>query len=345
MRKWKNIKANICLLLLFTIAAKASKVNAQTDSLILINKDVIVGELKSLDKGVVTIETDYSKSDFTIEWKKVKEIYSKTSFIITLKDARRINGFFHSIDSTGKIAITTTDSQQVLAALDDVVYLKGLKSAFWSRVHANVDLGISITKANNLRQYSMRSAIGYLADKWLLDVYYNDTRSRQDSIEATKRTEAGVTFNYFLPNDWFLVGAISTLSNTEQLLKLRFTGKTGAGKYIVHTNKSYFGVGAGLSVNNETFTNGTPKRTSLEGYMGTEVNLFDIGDFALLSNLYVYPSFTEKGRWRYDFKLDTKYDLPLDLYVKLGVTINYDNRPAGGSKTDYVYVFGIGWEL
>jgi hypothetical protein len=118
------------------------------------------------------------------------------------------------------------------------------------------------------------------------------------------------------------------------------------GKYIVHTNRSYFSVGAGLSLNNESFTNKTSSRTSLEGYLGTEVNLFDIGDFNLLSNLYVYPSFTESGRWRTDFKLDAKYDLPLDFYIKFGITVNYDNKPAeAGKETDYVYVFSVGWEL
>ena len=40
---------------------------SQHDSLILKNKDVIVGEIKSLDKGIVTIETDYSKTDFTMD--------------------------------------------------------------------------------------------------------------------------------------------------------------------------------------------------------------------------------------------------------------------------------------
>lgn len=319
---------------------------AQHDSLILKNGDVVVGELKSLDKGVVTIETDYSKSDFTIEWSGIKEIYSKTRFLITLKNGDRINGVFHSVDGGNKINIIDEQGKQVETTLDDIVYLKGLKGDFWSRTHASIDMGFSITKANNLKQYSMRSSVGYLADKWLAEVHYDDTRSSQDSVAETKRTESGASFTYFLPRDWYAVASISTLSNTEQALKLRFTSKAGVGKYIVHTNRSYFGVGAGLSLNNESFTNGTPKRTSLEGYIGTEVNLFDIGDFSLLSNLYVYPSFTESGRWRTDFKLDTKYDLPLDFYIKFGITLNYDNQPAvTGKETDYVYVFSVGWEL
>jgi len=319
---------------------------SQHDSLILKNKNVIVGEIKSLDKGVLTIETDYSKTDFTIEWSGIKEIYSNTRFLVTLKNGNRINGTFHSQDGGQKVIITDASGKQTETAIENIVYLKGLKSSFWSRMHANVDLGFSITKANNLKQLNTRSAVGYLADKWLLDIYYNDTRSKQDSIASTRRTESGITYTYFLPKDWFAQAAFATLSNTEQALKLRLTGRLGAGKYLVHTNKSYFGLGAGVSLLNEKFSNGTDERSSTEGFAGTELNLFDIGDFSLLSSLYVYRSFTESGRWRADFKLDTKYDLPLDFYVKFGITLNYDNRPAVvGKETDYVYVFSVGWEL
>jgi len=331
----------IAFLIVSTISAFSQK-----DSLILKNNDVIVGEIKALDKGVLTIETDYSKSDFTVEWSGIKEIYSNTRFLVTLKNGDRINGTFRSLDGGNKIVITDPEGKQTETTFESIVYLKGLKSTFWSRVHASVDLGVSITKANNLRQYNMRSAVGYLADKWLLDIYYNDTRSKQDSVEATKRTESGITYTYFLPKDWFALAAFTTLSNTEQALKLRLTGKLGAGKYLVHSNKSYLGLSAGVSLLNETFTNGTDSRSSTEAFAGTEVNLFDIGDFGLLSKLYVYSSFTESGRWRADFNLDTKYDLPLDFYVKFGVTLNYDNRPAVvGKETDYVYVFSVGWHL
>ena len=318
--------------------------DAQKDSLILKNKDVIVGEIKSLDKGVITIETDYSKSDFTIEWSGIKEIYSITPFLITLKNGERITGTFQSVDTT--VMIKSEDGKQINTVVDDIVYLKGLKSNFWGRVHASVDAGLSITKANNLKQYNVRSAVGYLADRWLVELYYDDLRTNQDSVAETKRTEAGGSFTYFLPRDWYLIGAVTTLANTEQDLKQRLTAKAGIGKYFIHTNKSYWGVSAGIASNNETFTNGKEKRNSAEGYFGSELNLFDIGDFSLLTNAYAYPNLTESGRWRVDFKLDSKYDLPKDFYIKFGITVNYDNRPAeAGKETDYVYVFAVGWEL
>jgi len=339
MRFNKNLLISFCLLL--GIVAQAQK-----DSLILKNGDVIVGEIKSMDKGVLTIETDYSKKDFTVEWSGIKEIFSKSHFLVTLKNGQRINGTVESAEAGKKIIINGDDGSKTETTLEEMVYLKGLKSDFWSRAHASIDLGLSFTKANNLKQFNARSNLGYMADKWQLDLFYDDTRSSQDSVAETKRTEGGITGKYFLQKDWYLAASLNFLSNTEQALNLRTTGKLGVGKYLVHTNKQYWGLGAGLSLNNESFTNGTASRSSLEGYFGSELNLFDIGDLSLLSSIWAYPSFTESGRWRTDFNFDAKYDLPLDFYIKLGFTLNYDNRPAvKGKETDYVLVFSIGWEL
>ena len=339
MRCKKNLLISFCMLL--GIATQAQK-----DSLVLKNGDVIVGEIKSMDKGVLTIETDYSKNDFTVEWSGIKEIYSKSHFLVTLKNGQRINGTVESAEAGKKIIINGDDGSKTETTLDEMVYLKGLKSDFWSRAYASIDVGLSFTKANNLKQYNVRSKFGYLADKWQFDLFYDDTRSSQDSVAETKRTEGGVAGKYFLQKDWYLAASVNFLSNTEQALNLRTTGKLGIGKYLVHTNKQYWGLGTGLSFNNESFTNGTAGRSSLEGYFGSELNLFDIGDLSLLSNIWVYPSFTENGRWRTDFIFDAKYDLPLDFYIKVGFTLNYDNRPAvKGKETDYVLAFSVGWEL
>ena len=320
--------------------------SAQHDSLILKNGDVIVGELKSMDKGVLTIETPYSKNDFTVEWDKLKKIYSKSYFLISLTDGQRFNGSFQSVGTKDTVQIHSADGGDVNVRMQNIVYLKGLKSDFWSRLTASIDVGLSLTKANNLHQLNMSTNATYLADKWQLNFYYNDLRSKQDSIALTRRTDFGPTFKYFLQNDWFLNTSLTFLSNTEQALNLRTTGKAGAGKYLVHTNKKYFGLGGGLSFNNESFTNETPGRSSLEGYAGFELNLFDLENLDLLSDLYVYPSLTESGRWRSDFSLDLKYDLPLDFYIKLGTSVNFDNRPAiKGNEFDYVTSFSIGWDF
>lgn len=331
----------VFIVLLFYMA----NVNAQTDSLVLKNGNIIVGEIKSMDKGVLTIETNYSDKDFAIEWSGVKEIYTKSIFLITLSDGRRMNGSVQSIEAGTKVSIVSTTGEKIESSITDIVFLKGVKSNFWSRFSANIDVGLSVTKANNLTQLSANTRAGYLADKWQAEAYYNMLNSSQDSVETTKRIDGGLSYKYFLQRDWYLATSLNFLSNTEQALRLRTTGKLGGGKFLTHTNRQYWAAGAGLSFNNESFSNGDPKRNSLEAYGGSELNLFDIGDLNLLSSFYAYPSLTESGRWRTDFKFDAKYDLPLDFYIKLNLTWNYDNRPAiAGNQHDYVLAFSFGWE-
>src|SRR6187455_2877008 len=143
MRFNKNLLISFCML--SGIASQAQK-----DSLVLKNGDVIAGEIKSMDKGVLTIETDYSKKDFTVEWSGIKEIYSKSHFLVTLKNGQRINGTVESAEAGKKIIINGDDGSKTETTLEEMVYLKGLKSDFWSRVHASIDAGLSFTKANNL---------------------------------------------------------------------------------------------------------------------------------------------------------------------------------------------------
>ena len=334
------------LSLFFLFLLFSGKVWAQQDSLVMKNGDVIEGTIKSMDKGVVIIGTPYSKSDFTIKWSGVSEIYSKNVFLVNLTDGRKINGVLQSIQGGQKVMIVGANDQKMEVALNDIVYLKGLKSGFWSRVKASIDAGLSFSKANNLQQTTINSSIGYTADKWLLDFYYTMVQSSQENVETTKRIDAGVSYKYSLPKDWFLAASATFLANTEQALKLRSIGKAGAGNYLVHTNSSYWAVSGGLSFNNESFTNGTEGRNSLEAYAGSELNLFDIGDLSLYNSVYAYPSLTEADRWRLDFKIDLKYSLPLDFYIKAGLTFNYDNKPAViGSETDYVLFFTVGWHL
>ena len=319
---------------------------AQQDSLVLKNGNTIVGEIKSLESGVLIMETDYSESDFSIKWDAIKEIFSKNRFLITTIDGRRLNGSFQSTGDGTKVRIETDEGGQLETSFEEIVSLIGVKSDFWSRASASIDLGLSLTKANSLRQFAVRSDVGYLADRWQLNFFYDDLRSDQDDVEQTRRTEWGPSFKYFLKKDWFLNTSLNFLSNTEQAIDFRTTAKVGAGKDLIHTSKTILGLGAGLSYNNESFTNDAESRSSMEGYLGLEANLLDRENFSLTSGLFVYPSFTESGRWRSDLSLDTRYDLPLNLYIKMGGTLNYDNQPAiSGNETDYVFMLSVGWGL
>ncbi|MEE4178249.1 MAG: DUF481 domain-containing protein [Bacteroides sp.] len=334
---------------------------AQNDTLYLNNGDVIVGDLKSLDRGVLTIEPSYSDSDFKITWEDITEMKATQRYLITLSDGRRITGTFRSA-GPGKIFIDDEQGEDITVGQDDVVNIKSLENGgFLSRLSANIDFGLSLTKANNQRQLNGNIRMGYLEDRWSADLYFNSLITTQDNVSDIQRNDGGLGYRYFLPADWNVGADLNFLSNTEQSLELRATAKVGVGNFLRRTNSLYWNVYGGIAYTGETFspvfnpqdgTTTAPSRQSMEGFFGTELNLYDIGDLNLLTNLVVYPTLVsdesvESGRIRTDLRFDAKYDdvFIKDFYVRAGFTLNYDNRPAeAGRDVDYIFTTGFGWK-
>ncbi len=325
--------------------------NAQTDSLIFRNGNYLVGEVKHMDRNVVTVETPYSDKDFTIKWHSVQEIYTNTYFLITLSDGSRYNGHIFS-NAPGRVSIITDEGDSVGVNHTDIVYLNDLDEGFWSQLSFSIDLGYEMTRSNNFRKFTTSTRLGYTAKRWSIDAYYSTLFSRQDNTDNIDRTEAGISSRYFLPKDWYPLVSVDFLSSTELNLDLRTTAKMGMGKYVVHTNKSYWGFVVGANYNNENYftdsasTEPIQDRRSMEAFLSTEFNMFNMGDLDLLSGLTAYPSLTESGRWRVDFKIETRYEMWFDddFYIKLSYSLNYDNQPPeSATDLDYVLQTGFGW--
>lgn len=331
---------------------------SQNDSIVFNNGNYLVGKIKKLELGVLQIETEYSDSDFRVDWELIKYLKSQQIFMITMSNGDRYNG---SLESTAndpkKINIQDEEDGNVAVNLLDITYLKTIDQTFLSRLDLLLSIGYNFTKANNNHQFNARINLGYQANGFSLSSYINTVESFQEREEETgvvkintKRVEGGMGMRFYLVKDWFAMIKSDFLKSSEQQLDIRAVSKGGIGKLFVNNQRMYLLASTGVAWNYEKYAN--PDLTdrdspnSAEGYLGLEYKIFDLGDLKLTTSLYGYPSFTESGRFRSDFLFDISYDLPLDLFVGIGFTLNYDNKPAIGSgPTDYVLQTSIGWEL
>ncbi|MEM9327449.1 MAG: DUF481 domain-containing protein, partial [Bacteroidota bacterium] len=161
---------------------------------------------------------------------------------------------------------------------------------------------------NSLRQLAVRSGLGYQAEKWAISGSYNNLFSEQDESDRTQRTDANLSFKQLLTMGFFFYPEATYLSNNEQELDLRFTALLGFGKYVFRTNKLFWNFTAGIANTTEQYSDETPSNNSYESFIGTNLNLFDIGDLSLQGKGTVFPSLTERDRLRVDAQLDLKYD-------------------------------------
>jgi len=325
---------------------KKKKKIVYNDTLVLSNKNILVGELKKMDKSVVIFKTKYSDSDFKIKWHKVVEIYSERMFIIALNDGRRITSSLSSVKND-KSKLTLDSGVNALEEdLLDIIFIEPIGQNFFSRMTIDIDFGITLTQANNLKQLTSNFSTTYLANKWRSNAFFKTIHSTQDGIDDVNRKDAEINFQYFLPKDWFTQINAIYLSNDEQKLKLRSTYRGGMGYFFIHNSKMFLAATGGLAYTTESFIDDTPSKNSSELFFGAGFNKYDIGDLSILTSAAIYPSLTESGRYRADFNFDMKYDLPLDLYIKMSLTYNYDNQPIeGASESDYVFTTSFGWEF
>jgi len=332
------------LILSITVILPITYATAQ-DTLKLKNGDVLHGEIKSLNKSVLTIGTDYSDSDFKVEWKNVTEIGSARKFNIFLSSREKIYASLRSSANTGLVILSNSDGSREVK-LDEIVIIDPIKDTFKDRFNTSISAGFTITKANNSKQFTSRATASYHTRNWHLSGNYNDNRSEQDNVEPIRRTDGSLNFNYLFYKNWFAAFSNDFLSNTEQQINLRSTQTFSVGNLLVRNNKLYLSGSAGLTFNREDYANEAEIINTKEGFLGAEFNAYDIGDLSFLTKLSYYPSFTEKNRNRVNFSVDVKYDFPLDFFLKLGYTLNYDSRPPNeGANQDFVFQTTLGWEF
>lgn len=320
---------------------------AQNDTIVSKDNSVLVGEIKEMDRGVLTLETNYSDSDFKITWLELKEIISTRKYRFSLSNGDRLHGTI-TVDTIAKKLIIQDDEKGAISiSPKELVYLKHVDGGnIFDIINLSMDVGYSFTKANNLHQLNGSINADYYVKKWGLSANASTVQNVQDNAPSTIRSTGGLEFKFFMKNDIFALASANYLSNNEQQLNLRSTYSAGLGKYFIHTNRIYFNASAGIAYTIENFMDTIPNKNGTEGQLGIEYNMFDIGDLNLFTKLVVNPSFTEKGRVRTLFNIKVKYDLPRDFYLKTSLDYQYDNKPLEGiDPEDYVFTFGFGWEL
>ena len=334
---------DLVILILLVISLNKTGL-AQKDSLIFNDGDIIIGDLESMEKGVLKFSTKYSDSDFEIEWKDINKIYTSHQFHIALQKGKPHYGTINSV-SDSLIQINTIDGQVFTCSTNEIVQILLFNNKFKDRFHAEIDVSIGAAKSNNLRKLNVGIKFEYRARKWRSSFDYNTNRSTQDILDPISRSDANLTYAYVIYKDWYLIPSLKYLASSEQNLNYRINSQLGVGYYIIQTNSALCGLKIGINRNMEDYLDGTDNINSWEGYFGTEVDLYDIGDLNFYTSILAYPGITEKGRWRLDGSVKIKYDLPWDFYVKFEFSTNYDNMPnAGGSNFDYVSLLGFGWE-
>ncbi len=332
-------------LLLITVTLASGGMAFADDVIVLKNGDRITGTVKKLENGDVHISADYGENIFIIDWEKVERIESLQHFAVMTSGGDRLSGSIRTDPDASTRILVEGQGATVPFEQSDLVSLTPIDAGFWGRFKTSVDFGLSLTKANETRQFNTRARVSYLTDDWSLEGNVNSLLNARQNVPDTKRSEFGTNFRYFITNRWFSVTFGNFLQSDELQLDLRSTMGGALGRYLVQNNHWLLSINGGGAWTNENFEDPlVSNRNSGEALGAIEFNAFNIGDLNILAQFSVLPSLSEPGRVRMNFRNDFKWNLPQALYFSVGFNHNFDSAPPTNTpRNDYIFNTSVGW--
>ena len=150
----------------------------KTDVVVLVNGDHITGEVKQLERGILTYGTDFMGT-LKIEWDKVVELRSDQLLEVEMLDGARANGRPRELDERGALRLEADrDEPARPIALVSVARIFALDvGRLWDRLDGYVNVGWSAAAANDVSQLSVGAGLTYLDEIRLWDFSYEASRS------------------------------------------------------------------------------------------------------------------------------------------------------------------------
>lgn len=331
----------LVLTALLLLLGNPSRVAAQ-DTVETRSGIVATGELKSLRQGKVSFDVD-DMEVVAIEVDDIVFLDSPGEFELQTVDGQRFFGSILRGTEPGTIVVRGTTYR-----LQDLAFLRPIEEGFWPKTSGYLDVGFHAAKANSNVSLTTGAQFKYDGRGWTTDLtgssYYND---RSDVEEAINRANVRFSGARLIGDRARAGGQASWERNSELSLDARYQIGLGGGLPLWRTVWTEFYTSAWVLANRERYSTDTEGTTSAELGLNAVFDAFryNTPELSHRSELTVYPSLSENGRYRVEFETRTSYEVYEDFFVALTFNDSYDNKPPSKDAVtnDWNLGFSVGW--
>jgi len=333
--------AAVCLL------ASATPLAAQKrDFVTLTNGDRIRGEVKNLQQGKLKYKTDPAGTIY-FQWDSVAGFTSDQLFEVEIATGERLFGELSWIEGEPRFKLAT-ETDTLILAKPAIVGITPLKRRFWKRWSGSLEMAFNFTQQNSAVFLSLGGDARYRDRHNLIDVKASTFLQSQDSVSATERQEAQITYSRFFKRTWFALTTLQYESNSQLDLDARFTFGVGGGRSIIHTNKALMLLWIGAATLRETYV-ATESITSADAVLAWNYALYTYGrhETQFTAKVSILPSLTIDDRVRINLSVNFKREFFKDFYFGIGAFETYDSNPQGtdAQKNDFGVESSLGWSF
>jgi len=309
----------------------------KTDTIIHINGNVLLGEIKKLDYGIITFKMD-GMGTINFELDKVSTFSSKKHFQVTVKSGLQYYGTFDTSSVNRMVKLNVINGEETVP-IYSIVELYPIKKNFWLRTSGIFSLGFNFSKGSGIASLNTSGKLDYRNRKSYTVVNWSEYATVQSDTITSNKTDASLDFQRVIVRKWYfgLNGELS--SNSELGLDMRVLAGLSVLNYVVHDNHNRLFLSLGASGNREWAEAGSTPTNNIEGLLGVNYHFFKYTtpEIHITTFVNAYPNITTSDRWRLNYSLDAKIEVINDFHVGVNLYYNYDNKPIsiGASTNDY----------
>jgi hypothetical protein len=320
---------------------------AKTDIILFKNGDRLTGEVKGLDRGKVSFDTD-ATGVIKIEWDDIEQLFSNTTYEVTLDNGERLYGALVETTRHDEIRLQT-DSSALDLSFPTVVRLNPIKSTVLDRINMNVDIGYSLAKANKLEQSNLGYDFSYREEKRQIKLSFDSSTSSSESNPSSTRVFGDFGYQRFLDKStWYPFGAGQIERNDELGIDRRVSLGGGMSRWLRDTNQNRIAFSGGLIRSLEDDKASTETKSDTEALVAMDLEWFRYDspqlDVSTKFTLYNRLSGTREPRGNLD--VNFKWEIFKDFYWSFSFYYTFDKQTETGQPTnDYGSFVSLGWKL
>jgi hypothetical protein len=313
----------------------------KTDTVVLLNQNVIKGEIKNLDMGLLTFKTD-GMGTVNIKAEEIKSLKSDKRFQIQLSNGYIYFGTLDTVDAPGTYVKIITSSKTVYKTdFKNIVSIFPFRRNFWSRLSGTFSFGLSYNKSSDIFNSTFSGNIKYWGKRRQIDLSWTDNIAVQNDTVVTNKQSNSLSYKHYIRKHYSGQGTFEYAKNKELELKHRYSVDLLAGMDIVHRYRSLLYLGTGVSGNSELYTGDTASNVNMEWVFKFNFSIYKRSspEMSLTASSNMYPSLTVNGRFRVNSTIEGRVEVFKNFYVGLQFYDDFDNKPHGnetvaGSKTN-----------
>ena len=335
-------KLNIRLLdlsvgVLLLLCALPSNAAPKTDTVYFKNGDKLTGEVKSLKRGQLNLNT-VATGTIGIEWNKIADVISNQKIQIEVNDGRRYFGTLALSEENSSLRIVT-DGGSLELDMSTIILMTPIDGVGINALDIDLSIGYDFAKAGGVTHATLGIQMDYRSLIRIESLRFSTVLTDSDTQDTSRRMNLGLQHTRLWRNRWFTNGNLTFDQNDELNLNLRTSLGFGGGRYFVQSNTVLFSLEAGLQLSVEDLV-GEPEETrSVESTFSANWDwfLFDDPELDWSTRLQVIPSLTERGRVRGELETTLAWELIGDLDWAVSLYGSWDNQPqaSDGATSDY----------